>query len=151
YRAARDALFGGSRRRTCPGQNIFNHTIELVAVLYLFHQRLRDGAVAYHPEGWRVLYADALAQGKVSLYFVCQLAVRIANRRYGNFAFRAEFLHPLPEVVAGDLPLIGKDEAAKLVADLLRAGVLAVKVARPDCRFKRPVVPGQREVMQHHG
>src|SRR4051812_46947353 len=120
------ALFGrctlGRRRRLGLGLHIFNHLVELGTVFYLFHKRLRDAAIADHPDRRRMLHANALAQGVVGFYLFGQAAVGVFGKRHRDLVVIAEFLHPLLQVVLGDLPLVGKDEAAKLVAGLLCLG-----------------------------
>ena len=77
-------------------------------------------AIGDHPDGGRVLDADALAEGVVGLDLGSQLALRVDGERQRDAALLREFLSELAQSVqVDDGGLVGENRVAILIAQFL--------------------------------
>src|SRR6266853_1917855 len=134
-------VFSG-RDRLRLAEHVFNHLPQLLTVLHFFHQRLRNSAITYNPDCGSMFHSNALPERIIGLYLLRELTIGIFGERYGDLVLVTKSLYPVLQVCLGELLLIGKDVATKLVADLGLPGVFGVEIAGPNCRLKRPVMPG---------
>ena len=130
------------------GDGLVDHLEELAAVNDLDEGRsLAVGGD--HPDGRRVLNADALAQCVVGLDQAGELALGIDGEGQCEPAALGERFSVLGQIAAGiDGDLVGEDVVAIVVADLLALGV---EPAGVDRRVEAPVMEGEREVVADPG
>ena len=96
-----------------------------------------------------MFHSNALARGRKSAFtFSAKLAIRdLYSMVRERLVLFAKFLCPLLQIVLSDLCLVGVN---KLRNSLPRVERCLVKIAGPDRGLKRPVMPGQGEIVQHH-
>ncbi len=121
--------------------------------------------VGDHPNGRRVLDADALAEIDVRLDFGSQLLLRVDHKGKRNAMLLGEFFREIMNRGRGSRRgtcwsfrgsfarginqlLVGKDRIAKIIAKLFRLGVEPARIHR---RVKAPGVKGQRKIVTHPG